>query len=58
MIEIKTGYNSNYKKLAVQWINEALYFVSSVVLADCLVLRNPLLHQAQNVTSNINKALA
>jgi hypothetical protein len=32
--------NSTYKKLAVQWFNEALCFVSSVVLADSFVLRN------------------
>jgi len=30
--------NSTYKKLAVQWLNEALYFVSSFVVADSLVL--------------------
>jgi len=32
--------NSTYKKLAVQWLNEALFFVSSFVVADSLVLRN------------------
>jgi len=32
--------NSTYKKLAVQWLNEALSFVSSFVVADSLVLRN------------------
>jgi len=42
----RTGANSTYKKLAVQWLNEALCFVSSSVLADSLVLRNPLLRQA------------
>ena len=31
---------SIYKKLAVQWLNEALCFVSSSVLAGSLVLRN------------------
>jgi len=36
----KTAYNSTYKKLAVQWLNEAWCFVSSSVLADSLVLRN------------------
>ena len=36
----KTAYNSTYKKLAVQWLNEALCFVSSLVLADSFVLRN------------------
>jgi hypothetical protein len=41
-----TGYNSTYKKLAVQWLNEALFFVSSSVLADSLVLLNPLIRQA------------
>ncbi len=35
-----TGYNSTYKKLAVQRLNEALCFVSSFVVADSLVLRN------------------
>jgi hypothetical protein len=35
-----TGYNSSYKKSAVQWLIEALYFVSSSVVADSLVLRN------------------
>jgi hypothetical protein len=38
--EKKTPYNSSYKKLAVQWLNEALCFVSSSVVADSLVLRN------------------
>jgi hypothetical protein len=32
--------NSTYKKLAVQWLNEALCFVSSFVVVDSLVLRN------------------
>ena len=34
-----TSANSTYKKLAVQWLNEALCFVSSSVVADSLVLR-------------------
>ena len=34
-----TAPNSTYKKLAVQWLNEALCFVSSSVVADSLVLR-------------------
>ncbi len=37
----KAAYNSTYKKLAVQWLNEALCFVSSSVVAESLVLRNP-----------------
>ncbi len=32
--------NSSYKKLAVQWLNEALCFVSSLVVADRFRLRN------------------
>jgi hypothetical protein len=32
--------NSTYNKLAVHWLNEALCFVSSSVVADSLVLRN------------------
>lgn len=35
-----TTHNSTYKKLAAQWLNEALCFVSSLVVADSLVLRN------------------
>jgi hypothetical protein len=36
----KTTDNSTYKKLAVQWLNEALCFVLSAVLADSFCLRN------------------
>ncbi len=32
--------NSTYKKLAVQWLNEALCFVSSSVVVDSFRLRN------------------
>jgi len=39
-MEEMAAYNSTYKKLAVQWLNEALCFVSSSALADSLVLRN------------------
>ncbi len=34
------AYNSTYKKLAVQWLNEVLCFVLSSVEADSFVLRN------------------
>jgi hypothetical protein len=34
------AYNSTYKKLAVQWLNEVLCFVSSSVVADSFRLRN------------------
>ncbi len=58
--------NSTYKKLAVQWLNEALCFVSSSVLADSFVLRNRQLlvaanryeqvkqHQQQHENTNLN----
>jgi hypothetical protein len=42
----KTPYNRRLAKKRVQCLNEVLYFVSSSVLADSLVLRNPLLRQA------------
>ena len=40
--------NSSYKKLAVQWLNEALCFVSSSVVADSFRLRNRQLLVAAN----------
>jgi hypothetical protein len=46
--EVATSYNSTYKKLAVQWLNETLCFVSSSVLADSFVLRNRQLLVAAN----------
>jgi hypothetical protein len=36
--EISTGYNSTYPKVAVQWLNQALCFVLSSVVADSEVL--------------------
>jgi len=50
MLTRKEGrrHNSTYKKLAVQWLNEALCFVSSFVVADSLVLRNRQLLVAAN----------
>jgi len=44
-------HNSTYKKLAVLWLNEALCFVSSSVVADSFVLRNRQLLVAANVSS-------
>ena len=38
--ERNTSANSTYKKLAVQWLNEAICFVSSIVVADSFVLQN------------------
>jgi hypothetical protein len=41
-------HNSTYKKLAVQWLNEALCFELSLVVADSFPLRNRHLRQARN----------
>lgn len=46
MMTRTTGANRRLAKKRVQCLNEALCFVSSSVLADSLVLRNPLLRQA------------
>ena len=42
------AYNSTYPKLAVQWLNEALCSVSSLVVADSFRLRNRQLLVAAN----------
>jgi len=39
-------HNRRLAKKRVQWLNEALCFVSSFLVADSFVLRNPLLRQA------------
>jgi len=44
----KTGYNRRLAKKRVQWLNEALCFVSSSVLADNFRLRNRQLLVAAN----------
>jgi len=36
----KTGHNSTYPKVAVQWLNQALCFYQSSCLVDSEVLRN------------------
>jgi hypothetical protein len=41
-----SSYNKRLAKKRVQSLNEALFFVSSSVLADSLVIRNPLLRKA------------
>ena len=43
-----TGYNSTYPKVAVQWLNQALYFYQSLCLVDSEVLRNRHLRVAAN----------
>ena len=46
MVKEARTANRRLAKKRVQCLNEALCFVSSSVLADSLVLRNPLLRQA------------
>ncbi len=50
-----TVANRRLAKKRVQCLNEALCFVSSSVLADSLVLRNPLLRQAPNRYASCKK---
>ncbi|PMB40137.1 hypothetical protein CEN47_03885 [Fischerella thermalis CCMEE 5319] len=44
-----TGYNSTYKKLAVQWLNEVQIFNQTLMHVDSFVLRNRQLLIAANV---------
>jgi hypothetical protein len=44
----KTAYNSTYKKLAVQWLNEVQFFNQTFVQVDSFVLRNRQLLIAAN----------
>jgi hypothetical protein len=55
MTERKAAANSSYKKLAVQWLNEALCFVSSSVVADRFRLRNRQLLVAANRYGHLEK---
>jgi len=48
-------FNSTYKKFAVQWLNEALCYGSSFVVADSFRRRNRQLLEAANVTTNAKK---
>jgi hypothetical protein len=48
LINRSPAHNSTYKKLAVQWLNEALCFVSNSVVADSFRLRNRQLLVAAN----------
>lgn len=52
-----TVANRRLAKKRVQCLNQALCFVSSSVLADSLVLRNPLLRQAPNVRRKQNNPI-
>jgi len=44
--EKRGSWYKHLQKLAVQWLNEALCFISSFVVSDSLMLRNPLLRLA------------
>jgi hypothetical protein len=45
-VEKARRHNSTYPKVAVQWLNQALCFVLSSVLADSFCLHNPQLYVA------------
>jgi uncharacterized membrane protein SirB2 len=49
------GTHSTYKKLAVQWLNEALYFVSSFVVVESFMLRKGQLPVPANRWYTLNK---
>jgi hypothetical protein len=40
ILDITPAYNSTYKKLVLQWLNEALCIYQSLCLVDSEVLRN------------------
>ena len=48
MITNNTAYNSTYKKLAVQWLNEVQFFNQTFVQVESLLLRNRQLLIASN----------
>ena len=56
MVKEARTANRRLAKKRVQCLNEALCFVSSSVLADSLVLRNPLLRQAPKRCGEIRSA--
>ena len=39
-VDRRPAYNSTYKKLAVQWLNEVQFFNQTFVQIDSFVLRN------------------
>jgi hypothetical protein len=50
----KTGYNSTYPKVAVQWLNQALCFYQSLCLVDSESLRNRHLRVAAKRYAQVN----
>lgn len=51
----KTPYNSTYKKLAVQWLNEVQFFNQTFVQVESFVLRNRQLLIAAKRCEQFNK---
>ena len=51
----KTIFNSTYKKLSIQWLNEILCFLSCFMVAESFVLRNRQLLILANRCSNDRK---
>ena len=49
-----TSYNSNYKKLAVHWLNEVQFFNQIFMKVDNFVLRNPPLRQTVKLSKNLD----
>jgi hypothetical protein len=47
-VDRRPAGNSGFKKLAVQWLLEVQFSNGTFVVADSLVLRNPLLRQVPN----------
>jgi hypothetical protein len=47
-VDRRPAYNSTYKKLAVQWLNEVQFFNQTFVQVDSFVLRNRQLLIAAN----------
>jgi hypothetical protein len=54
-IEEQRTAHSTYKKVAVQWLNEALCFVSNSLLADRFVLRNRQLFKSAKHKQSLKK---
>jgi len=57
MINERAATNSTYKKLAVQWLNEVLFFNQTLVLIESFVLRNRQLLIAAARCSTFKKTL-
>jgi hypothetical protein len=52
-----TAYNSTYPKVAVKWLNQALWFYQSLCLTDSESLRNRHLRVAAERYKTLNNTL-